>query len=449
MVPDEGDGDEVVAATQHDTAVVVVDEEPQLGRDRLADLAHVVEPVQLARERLEHLQVRDRPCVAGALLRRRTLGRALAVEHDLVLAVRLRGHHGGLRAGDQLTRVHRVLRSLGDADRDRHGACRVELRLTQLVGEPRRQTERVVRVARRHDHAELLAADPAEDVGVAHDLRDDIRDLAQQLVAEPVPVDVVDALEVVEVEHEHGDRVVRARRARELGTKPLVEVTVVVEAGQRVGLRETLEPRADVCVVEGERSRIAEPLGQLELVLVEARFRTEAVDVEGALDRAARDQRHDDQCLRVVGRARNDVCPRIQVGAVRPHRRLVRDGPAGQPCAVAGTVVHDLFLVVRRAREDRHQLAPRVVGFVDVKRVVGHQLGKRVGDAVEQRVEALLRHDVVEDLGDAPVRLDQRLRPGAPVRRRPGLNRNRCRRSDPSHRPSIGSPPTGLETRKG
>src|SRR5207253_11156818 len=58
-----------------DTAVVVVDEEPQLGRDRLADLAHVVEPVELARERLEHLQVRDRPCVAGALLRRRTLDR--------------------------------------------------------------------------------------------------------------------------------------------------------------------------------------------------------------------------------------------------------------------------------------------------------------------------------------------------------------------------------------
>ena len=49
-----------------------------------------------------------------------------------------------------------------------------------------------------------------------------------------------------------------------------------------------------------------------------------------------------------------------------------------------------------------------VVGLVDLERVVRHEIGERVGDAVEQRVEALLREDVVEDLRETPVRLDER-----------------------------------------
>ena len=57
---------------------------------------------------------------------------------------------------------------------------------------------------------------------------------------------------------------------------------------------------------------------------------------------------------------------------------------------------------------------PRLVGLVDVERLVGDEVGERVRDAVEQGVEALLREDVVEDLGEAPVRLDERLGAAAP-----------------------------------
>ena len=71
VVADERDRQQVVAVAQDDTAVVVVDQQPELGRDRVADLAHVVQPVELARERLQHLQVRDRAHVA----RRRDRGR--------------------------------------------------------------------------------------------------------------------------------------------------------------------------------------------------------------------------------------------------------------------------------------------------------------------------------------------------------------------------------------
>ena len=80
-------------------------------------------------------------------------------------------------------------------------------------------------------------------------------------------VDVVDALEVVDVEHEHGDRVVRAAGAVQLGAEALVEVAVVVKAGQRVRLRLELEAGADLRVVERERGSVAEALGQLEFLL--------------------------------------------------------------------------------------------------------------------------------------------------------------------------------------
>ena len=93
----------------------------------------------------------------------------------------------------------------------------------------------------------------------------------EHLVALAVAADVVDALEVVDVEHQQRDRVVRAAGAVQLRAQALVEVAVVVEAGQRVGVREVLEACADLRVVERERGGVAEPARELELVLVERR----------------------------------------------------------------------------------------------------------------------------------------------------------------------------------
>ena len=64
-VASPGDRDEPLAVDDVDAAGVVVDEHPQLVHDRLADRAHVVQPVQLAGEALEHLQVGDRADVAA------------------------------------------------------------------------------------------------------------------------------------------------------------------------------------------------------------------------------------------------------------------------------------------------------------------------------------------------------------------------------------------------
>ena len=212
-----------------------------------------------------------------------------------------------------------------------------------------------------------------------------------------------------------------------------MEEAVVVETGQRVGLREMLEPRTDLRVVERQRGRVAEPLGELELVLGEGCVRPEPVDVERALERAARDQRHDDHRLGLVRRARDDGDARVEMGLVRPHRRPLRDGPARQPLVELGPVVHDLFLVLGRAGEDRHELTARLVGLVDVQRLVRHQIGERHRDAIEQRVEALLGHHLMEDLGQPTVRLDERLGVSAAVRGRSAGERGPCRSNFRGH----------------
>ena len=48
------------------------------------------------------------------------------------------------------------------------------------------------------------------------------------------------------------------------------------------------------------------------------------------------------------------------------------------------------------------------VRLVDRQRVERYEVADGVGDADEQRVEALLREDLVEDVGEAPVGLDER-----------------------------------------
>jgi hypothetical protein len=54
-----------------------------------------------------------------------------------------------------------------------------------------------------------------------------VGDLGQDLVADGMAPDVVDALEVVDVDHHHADGLVRGRGAGQLAPQPLVEVPVV------------------------------------------------------------------------------------------------------------------------------------------------------------------------------------------------------------------------------
>ena len=122
-----------------------------------------------------------------------------------------------------------------------------------------------------------------------------------------------------------------AARVRERLAQALVECAVVEEPGERIGLRLVLEPGADLGVVQRERRGIAESLGELELVVVERRVLSEAVDVQRALDRVARDQRDRDQRLGLVfGCACDRHDARVEVRLVDSHRFAMLDAPACQ-----------------------------------------------------------------------------------------------------------------------
>ena len=142
----------------------------------------------------------------------RALDPVLVVEDDSILAAGLRGHHRRFRACGQLARVHRMLGPQGEPDRDGVGPDADGLELGQSPHDSLRDVCRVDRVARGHDHAELLAAQAADDVLGPHAGAQRIGEQAQELVADAVAVHVVDALEVVDVEHQHGNGAMRSAR---------------------------------------------------------------------------------------------------------------------------------------------------------------------------------------------------------------------------------------------
>ena len=156
----------------------------------------------------------SRPAVTG---RRRALGRAVVVEDGLVLAARLRGHHRRLGAGDS---SRGFIACCGPCEMPIDtviGPAGSNSVSSQPLGEPRRQAEGA---PASHDGMITPNSSPpmrqttSEPRTVSRATR---ADLHEQLVAGAVPVDVVHALEVVEVEHQHRDRVARAGGARQLG----------------------------------------------------------------------------------------------------------------------------------------------------------------------------------------------------------------------------------------
>ena len=87
----------------------------------------------------------------------------------------------------------------------------------------------------------------------------------------------------------------------------------------------------------------------------------------------------------------------------------VLDGPAGDADSVGRLVVDDL-LGPLAADEHCDELAACGVGLVDHELVVGHQRADGVGDALEECVEALLGEHLAEDVGQAAIGLDERIR---------------------------------------
>ena len=91
------------------------------------------------------------------------------------------------------------------------------------------------------DDRKFLAPVAGEHIFGAHGLLHGLRHVNQHSVARRVSVGVVDALEVIEVEHHQRHYGVVAARVGDLDLEPLFEVLAVVAAGQRVAHRRFVE----------------------------------------------------------------------------------------------------------------------------------------------------------------------------------------------------------------
>src|ERR687898_75675 len=112
---------------------------------------------------------------------------------------------------------------------------------------------------------------------------------------------------------------------------------------------------------------------------VRASVVADAVNVEGALEPSACDERNRDQRLWIVRRSGDDAHAWIEMRPVAEHRLAVIDGPPGDSLSERERRGHDLALPLA-ADEHGDQLALRLVGLVDVHVVVRDELGERVGD---------------------------------------------------------------------
>jgi hypothetical protein len=114
-----------------------------------------------------------------------------------------------------------------------------------------------VGLAEEHD---VLVSPPAGDdvqiagAGLHHPGR-----LDEELAPHQMPVGVVDALEVVEVEEEQAE----GSLAVQLALQRLVQVARVVEAGEVVEVGEVLHPREALGVIPGQREVARQVLGGL------------------------------------------------------------------------------------------------------------------------------------------------------------------------------------------
>ncbi len=195
-----------------------------------------------ARQVLAHVgRERERPREAHGLglLGDQVLDREIAEQLHAVAPPALGRGERAVGAVDQA--LDRAQSTAGAHGADRHGHGQEPPAIhrdgqhpdepADLVGEA---AQRLVIGHGRRQHDELLAAPAAEHVVAAQTALQAMRDLGEHAVADGAPIDVVDALEVVEIEQQHAGRNARAVGAGELGRDRIEHVAAVVEPGERV-----------------------------------------------------------------------------------------------------------------------------------------------------------------------------------------------------------------------
>ena len=106
----------------------------------------------------------------------------------------------------------------------------------------------------RRDDGEFVAAEARQE-GALAGLLQAARDLAQQRIADGVAEHVVDRLEAVEIDAEHGEALARRRRDLDRGGDAFVERRPVRQIGERIVVRQVLDALlAGACARSGRGS---------------------------------------------------------------------------------------------------------------------------------------------------------------------------------------------------
>ncbi len=228
------------------------------GRCNLAELGRVpaqqrldggecaVDRIDLRLEHQPKLVARDR--VAQQQLDLQLLLRAVVQvageEIDAVAPARLGLVHRGVGMAHQLVHVGRVVGEHRDADaaRDVQLQRLDQARRAQRGQQPLRDLQRLAAAGHAvQQHHEFVAAEAADDIGVADRLAQALRHELEQRVAGLVAERVVDGLEAVEVDEQHRDRLAGAGRLQHRLAQPLLRDAAVRQAGQQVVVGEVAD----------------------------------------------------------------------------------------------------------------------------------------------------------------------------------------------------------------
>ena len=163
--------------------------------------------------------------------------------------------HGDVGAGQQGFQVLAVVGAGHDADA--RGAVQAvvldhEVGLVQILQQPLRHQVGALRRCFREQHAEFVAAEPTDGVGIAHVAPDQQRNFRQKPVAGGMAEGVVDDLELVHVDEQQAHWPLITHRVLDPLAEFGVEPPAVHEPGQRVLVGELNELVLGALLLVGE-----------------------------------------------------------------------------------------------------------------------------------------------------------------------------------------------------
>src|SRR6185312_4365982 len=111
-----------------------------------------------------------------------------------------------------------------------------------------------------HQDGEFLAAVAANDINFTKLLHKNIRDLSQHLVAQQMSELVIQALTIIDVDHNHGHAALIARGPFDFRRDLHLEVAAIVDAGEAVHVRQLLRLFKMVRILDRGRADVGHGL---------------------------------------------------------------------------------------------------------------------------------------------------------------------------------------------